>query len=246
VVLSVGTALIDLRSMIKERSRTDEVLSSAWLAAPLIAVALGIAAGLLYMPGLGAAEVFIFIVFGAEVAALVIQAMLIYKLVRRRSLHFRRDAALREALIKYVQQLASSLGKETEVTVELATMNTIHSEAKAEEPWKGPVLWALLSIFIPFAILYVLYFLTKDPPRHDRRQSSFLQQAQSALSKLGKPVVYPSWRQLPERSFFLYLVLTIITGFFALYWYYVLIKDFNEHFKAQWVFEDELLRAVSG
>jgi hypothetical protein len=29
-------------------------------------------------------------------------------------------------------------------------------------------------------------------------------------------------------------------GLFLIYWYYVLIKDLNEHFRAQWQFEDQI------
>jgi len=115
-----------------------------------------------------------------------------------------------------------------------------------EEREKSAVVWIVLSI-ITLGILgiYVLYFLTKDPPNHDHRQLSFMQQAQSAASKLGMTVVVPTWKSLPDRSFFLYFILTIVTaGLFGIYWYYVLFKDFNEHFKAQWVFEDQLVSTI--
>jgi hypothetical protein len=54
-------------------------------------------------------------------------------------------------------------------------------------------------------------------------------------------VILPSWKTLPERSFFIYLILTLLTcGLFLIYWYYVLIKDLNDHFGAQWQFEDQI------
>ena len=47
---------------------------------------------------------------------------------------------------------------------------------------------------------------------------------------------------LPDRSFVLYLILTIITlGIFGIYWLYVLLKDPNEHFKHHILVEDRLL-----
>ncbi len=30
--------------------------------------------------------------------------------------------------------------------------------------------------------------------------------------------------------------MTVLVGVFAIYWYWVIIKDYNEHFKAQWGF----------
>ena len=62
---------------------------------------------------------------------------------------------------------------------------------------------------------------------------------------MGKVVVNPSWKALPSRSFVLYFILSIVTlGIFEFYWSYVLIKDFNEHFKAQWQFEDSLMSVI--
>ncbi len=166
-----------------------------------------------------------------------------YKLIRRRNQHFRRDRMLREGLINYVRGLAAERGMEVKMSTELATMTSVHSEANGEEDEKSPILWVILSI-ISFGLLglYVSYFLTKDPHKHDVRQSAFMQQVQSAFSKLEKTVVFPFWKSLPDRSFFLYLILTwLTTGFFGLYWNYVLITDFNDHFKAQWQVEDQLL-----
>jgi hypothetical protein len=70
---------------------------------------------------------------------------------------------------------------------------------------------------------------------------AFMQQVQSAFSKFEKTVVFPFWKSLPDRSYFLYLILWFITGLFSLYWNYVLITDFNDHFRAQWQVEDQLL-----
>ena len=69
--------------------------------------------------------------------------------------------------------------------------------------------------------------------------------ARNALSKLGFPAGRPfTIQRLPERSFALYLVLTIFTGIFVYYWLYALVKDPNEHFKYQWEFEDNLTSSL--
>lgn len=51
--------------------------------------------------------------------------------------------------------------------------------------------------------------------------------------------------RLPDRSMILYVILTIFTGIFALYWLYVLVKDPNDHFANQWRFEDSLVAAIA-
>ena len=179
---------------------------------------------------------------GGLVVAIILFVLPWYRLMKRRNGHFRRDRILREGLINYIRGMAAERGMEAKMTVELATMTAIHSEANGEEDEKSPVLWIVLSI-ITFGLLglYVWYFLTKDPHKHDVRQLAFMQQVQSSFSKLEKTVVFPFWKSLPDRSYFLYLILWIITGLFALYWNYVLITDFNDHFRAQWQVEDQLL-----
>jgi hypothetical protein len=122
-------------------------------------------------------------------------------------------------------------------------MTTVHSESNGEEDEKSAILWIVLSV-ITFGLIgiYVSYFLTKDPHGHDVRQLAFMQQVQSSFSKFQKTIVFPFWKAMPSRSFFLYLILTWLTfGLFALYWNYALISDFNGHFKAQWQIEDQLI-----
>jgi hypothetical protein len=166
-----------------------------------------------------------------------------YKLIRRRSEHFRRDKILREGLISYIRGVASERGIEAQMSTEIATMTTVHSESNGEEDEKSAILWIVLSV-ITFGLIgiYVSYFLTKDPHGHDVRQLAFMQQVQSSFSKFQRTIVFPFWKAMPGRSFFLYLILTWLTfGLFALYWNYALISDFNGHFKAQWQIEDQLI-----
>lgn len=235
----------------RRRVETDRIMSPLWILAPLLGfvtyIAIAIIIVRLYGPMALMRGTSYAIFMAASLVYLVIQAVLLYLLIKRRSEHLIRDVGIRESLINYIRSLAAETGKAELVTAEVATMSSIHAEANAEERYKSPILWTILCI-IPmigwFIALYVFYFLTKDPIRHDRRQTAFIQQAQLALSKLGRVVAFPTWKQLPDRSYFLYLILTLITGIFAIYWLYVLIKDFNEHFKAQWQFEDQVYSAM--
>jgi uncharacterized membrane protein HdeD (DUF308 family) len=189
--------------------------------------------------------VMIAVIVVGYVVALACAVYVIYHLLKRRSAHFRRDSELRSGILGYLKAKAAQRRKEAEVSSEITTMNLIHSEALGEEREKSAVMWTILTFLVPFVCIYVLYFLTKDAPNHDRRQLAFMQQAQSAGSKLGISLVVPSWKSLPERSFALYFILSLIISIFMIYWYYVLIKDFNEHFKAQWQLEDQLVPSIS-
>lgn len=236
---------------IRIRRETDDVMSALWILSPLLGLvaflavlfggaALGVAAG-----GTGGAALAGGLVglIGGIIIYIILALLPWYKLIRRRSEHFKRDRILREGLISYIRGVASEKGIESQMGTEIATMTTVHSESNGEEDEKSAILWIVLSI-ITFGLIgiYVSYFLTKDPHGHDVRQLAFMQQVQSSLSKFGKTMVFPFWKAMPGRSFFLYLILTWLTfGLFALYWNYVLITDFNDHFKAQWQIEDQLV-----
>jgi hypothetical protein len=235
---------------IRIRRETDDIMSALWILSPLL--------GLVGFIAILIGGAFIGSVFGSSSAGLagglvgliggiivyILLALLPwYKLIRRRSEHFRRDKILREGLISYIRGVASERGIEAQMSTEIATMTTVHSESNGEEDEKSAILWIVLSV-ITFGLIgiYVSYFLTKDPHGHDVRQLAFMQQVQSSFSKFQKTIVFPFWKAMPSRSFFLYLILTWLTfGLFALYWNYALISDFNGHFKAQWQIEDQLI-----
>jgi hypothetical protein len=106
---------------------------------------------------------------------------------------------------------------------------------------------AILVSLVMFVLeLYLLYFLTKTMLEHDARWSMFAYNSGRALLKLGfRPLIAYRTPRLPDRSMVLYIILTIFTGIFALYWLYVLVKDPNDHFASQWRFEDSLVAAIA-
>ena len=235
---------------IRIRRETDDVMSALWILSPFLGIvafiailfggfAVGSSAG--SRAGILAGGL-VGVVLGL-IVAIIFWQLPYYKLIRRRSEHFRRDKILREGLLTYIRGVASERGIEPQMSMEIATMMTVHSESSGDEDEKSAVLWIILSI-ITFGLvgIYVSYFLTKDPHNHDVRQLAFMQQVQNSFSKFQKTIVFPFWKAMPSRSFFLYLILTWITGFFVLYWNYTLISDFNEHFKAQWQIEDQLIQ----
>ena len=167
-----------------------------------------------------------------------------YMLVNRRSTHFKRQKFLSEDLIVTIVSLAKK--KEIEVETILSPVKRTVREANAEETEKSAILWAILSAIVPFAQWYVNYFLLKDFYRHEQREDGFWEDLGRAMNKLGINFSVPRRTEaMPNRSFVLYLILTIITmGLFGVYWIYVLLKDPNEHFKYHIEAESQLLSAL--
>ncbi|MDD1756869.1 MAG: DUF4234 domain-containing protein, partial [Methanomassiliicoccales archaeon] len=183
-----------------------------------------------------------------SIVSSVIYAIINYKLLKRKNDHIKRETALRAGIIDYFRAKGAANFKEQALASQIATMQSIQSDSTTDDRDHNAILFTIL-LFIPIVNiivqLYIAYVLTKFDYKHDRRWHAFTQQAQSAGQELGMPLVLPSWKTLPERSFVIYLILTILTlGLFWFYWYYCFIKDLNEHFKAQWQFEDQFLRSL--
>jgi len=104
----------------------------------------------------------------------------------------------------------------------------------------------VVSLIILVLEFYLLYFLTKTMLEHDTRWGIFAYYSGRALVKLGFPtnVKYDA-PQLPDRSMPLYIILTLFTGVFLLYWTYVLIKDPDEHVRHHRRFEDNLMATLT-
>jgi len=235
---------------IRARVQTDEILSIMWIFLPIIAsiaAVIGIAIGVMFLVvgwWVGAAFVVWAGVIIALVVATVLFALLNYRLINRQNQHMRREEVLRGTLIEYIKSHSHEKNLTQLLSSQISTMESIQYDAKSRERETSAVLFAIL-IVIPVVgwifLLYVLYVLTEFPYQHDRRWHAYTQQAQSAASHLGMTVILPSWKTLPDRSYIIYLVLTLLTGgLFLIYWYYVLIKDMNNHFNAQWQFEDQI------
>lgn len=170
--------------------------------------------------------------------------ILIYKLVRRRNTHFKRQNFLYEDTVAAVKAVAAKKGVDVEVG--LASCERTVREAKAEETEKGAMLWAILSAVLFPALWYVWYFLMKDFYTHERREDGFWEDISRIMDKCGTRFSVPRRTEaMPERSFALYLILAIITlGWFGIYWLYVLLKDPNQHFRYHIQVEDQLLSAL--
>jgi predicted permease len=170
--------------------------------------------------------------------------ILTYKLIKRRNTHFKRQSFLFEDIVAAMRAIAEKKG--IDVNVELSSCERTVREAKAEETEKGAVLWAILSAIIFLAQWYVYYFLMKDFYKHERREDGFWEDLRRTLDKCG--VTFSAPRRMeatPDRSFVLYLILTIITlGLFGIYWIYVLLKDPNQHFRYHMQIEDQLLSTL--
>ena len=103
----------------------------------------------------------ILIVLLVSIALAISHAILIYKLVQRRDMHFQRDAILRQGMEEYLAAVSAS--KQVDLNVERWTMNTLHLGTPSNERSAG--LWAMLVgliAIIPIIGIIFLYVLLGD------------------------------------------------------------------------------------
>jgi uncharacterized membrane protein len=256
--------LENLRRDLRTRLESDRQMSGAWAIVPLLPVIVGIVATVLFFallfsslasvpggritnstaPGLAAGFVgALFIYYISYFIVLILVAVLIFKLVSRRNTHFNRQILLQEDLVNMAKELAAKKG--VDVSILINNMERNVREARLEETEKNATLYALLYGLV---WIYTAYFLMKDFFKHERREDLFINDLLRTFNALGVPINFPYRNPpIPDRSFALYFVLTLITGsIFGVYWVYVLISDPNNHFRQQMLIEDTIMAQLSG
>jgi hypothetical protein len=241
-----SAARAHIAESIKRRAASDELIKGWYTYIPAVAVIFGLLtlAILIYIAGLETGILLgLFFMFCVGFA---IMAVLNYKLVKRYNAHAKREAALRTGIIEFVRAAAEEQGMMEQVANEVSTMESVNRDALAHE--REASLLATPFAAVPLAGFvaeyYALHAITGPAATHDRRWHALMQQAGSASTKLGFELMLPSSKVIPKRSFALYLVLSLALFPFLAYWYFVLIKDMNEHFEAQWTVEDSLMSTL--
>jgi len=263
----VSIPLENLRRDLRTRLESDKQMSGAWAIVPLLPTIVGIAvtaivfavifSSLANIPRtttptnstITAVGPLVAALFGAIILAylsyfilLILVIVLIFKLVSRRNNHFNRQILLQEDLVGMAKELAAKKG--VDLSVLLNNMERNVREARLEETEKNATLYAIIGGLV---WIYTAYFLMKDFFKHERREDLFINDMLRTFNALGVPINFPYRNPpIPDRSFALYFVLTLITGgIFGVYWVYVLVTDPNNHFRQQMLMEDTIMAQLS-
>jgi len=239
-------------------------MSGAWAIVPLLPIIVGIVATVLFLafllssfatvprgtPVTNSTTVRLFgALFGALIiyyisyfVVLILVAVMIFKLVSRRNTHFNRQILLQEDLVSMARELAAK--RRVDVSILLNNMERNVREARLEEAEKNATLYAVLGGIV---WIYAAYFLMRDFFKHERREDLFINDMLRTFNALGVSINFPYRNPpIPDRSFALYFVLTLITAsIFGVYWVYVLVTDPNNHFRQQMLMEDTIMAQLS-
>lgn len=172
--------------------------------------------------------------------------VVLYRNIKRHDEHFRRESALNNDLLHAVKDRIQAAGVDPLSLPEIAALESaIRQKAESEQP-KGAALWLILTLISGLAGIYVIYFLTVDYFHHEQRQIDIVNKANAAFASAGLPISMRYDQRLPQRHFWLNLLVNIATiGIWGIIWSYRLLSDPNRHFENQWQWEDNLARYLA-
>ncbi len=239
--------LEQVRAQVRRREETDRKVSYAWLIFLILGaiVVLALIAVIFAFPALQPIiyGVAILVIYGVAILVQIPYLILLYMLISRRNRHFARQQRLFEYTLEFLRE--ASKARNVNPEARLMSVERELREARDEEGEKNAVIWVILTLFTGILGLYVYYFLMKDFPKHERREDRILEDVNAALTSMGAMPLPKREEAIPNRSFALYFVLSLVTvGIFAIYWLYTLIRDPNIHFREQARIEDDLIRRI--
>ena len=155
---------------------------------------------------------------------------MIYYAIKRRNDHFLRQKKLEKLIL-------TKLGENQKIK------NAIPENLKQKnelEPKNEKILTILTLLIIPG--FYLFYSLKRDLQKHEEYEQVFLNKINNLAKNSDLPLNIQSYATTPSFPKNRYILLSIATlGLAAAYWLYRIFNDYNNHFKMQWIIEDELL-----
>ena len=184
----------------------------------------------------------VFAVYGLSIfgffIVLLFGAVAFYYMVDRRNQHFARQQLLFSSLHRYLSSAAQTGASES-----ISRLRHISEDSVFGERPRPAGVWAILFLFVsPIAGLALPFDLTHDLSFHEELQTKYQTTLIDAFREAGyQPPTFPPTK-LHKREPLLFIILSAITaGLFWIYWFYTLLRDYNEHFAEQARFEDQIL-----
>jgi len=248
-----------IESLVRRRTETDRRMGYKWMIVPLLPVGAAIAIGAIsvgilvsILPRIGnlsqptTAESAIEPILGGMLGGVIVffavlffGALSFYYLIDRRNHHFGRQQLLFSTLHLY-------LASKVPASETISQLGYLSEDSIYAEGVRPAGLWALLFLFLsPIVALIASYSLTQDMRKHDELQSKYQVALAPSLVEAGfQEPNFPTYKP-HNRDPVLFIILTAITGgLFWIYWYYTLLKDYNEHFTDQAKFEEQILNTL--
>jgi hypothetical protein len=252
-----------IESLVRRRTETDRKMGYTWMIVPFLPLGVAIAIGATFvgilvsvLPRIGnlsqptTAESAIAPIVGATLAlfgvgvivffaVLFFGALSFYYLIDRQNRHFGRQQLLFSTIHLY-------LASKVPASENISQLGYLSQDSTYAEGARPAGLWALLFLFLsPIVALIASYSLTQDMRKHDDLQCKYQVALAPSLVEAGFQEPNFSTYKPYNRDPVLFIILTAITGgLFWIYWYYTLLRDYNEHFANQAKFEEQILKTL--
>jgi len=153
---------------------------------------------------------------------------MIYYSMKRRNTHFSRQEELESLILNKLRNNPEKI--------------TPDSSKIKKLPSRDSGLWTFATLLIVPGF-YLFYSLKRDLQKHEEHEHEFLAETIAYSKDSGMNLniqSYGTTSSFPKNKYIFLSVATL--GLAAAYWLYRIFNDYNNHFKMQWIIEDELLR----
>ena len=171
----------------------------------------------------------------------------LYQLMRRSVEHNRRRVELLDAATTFAWERAQQHGLADELRGDFQRISErmrVLNELRAE--FRDPALWTVLTLVSGGIAQYVAWILIDaDLVRHDEAERAIEADLAAIFTRFGRLITAPEAAPLKGRHHAVgRVVATFVSlGFYSIWWMRDLMNEGNEHFEANWRFEDDLARA---
>lgn len=172
----------------------------------------------------------------------------VYQMVRRARDHNARRIELLDAATTVAWERAHAQGRAEElrphferIAAEMVPLRQLTTE------FREPAIWVVLAIFAPGIVeLIVLVLLDQDLVQHDYHEGAVENELAFVYTSLGTPMGAPDPARLHQPYAYAgRVVASVVTcGIYTFFWLNDSFRDGNDHFRANWVWEDGLAGAV--
>lgn len=205
-----------------------------------------------------------------------VYAVIAYAMIDRANKHLDRERAVMAAVAKVLGKLgAPASRRSTWDTWDAPTGPTAYGAKRSPLFWALVVILPLMAalpqdyavlvgdfdlsgslqyisypVILVHAVLlfYMLHMVTDDTWKHDQAWTDFARSTKVSIARAGGTAGgLDEGFAMQKRPTVLFIVLAIVTfGLLLIYWWYVAVKDPNQHYNKQARFEDQLIDLLSG
>ena len=169
-----------------------------------------------------------------------------YQLMRRDRDHNRRRLELLDGATAHAWEVAGQRGLQDELRPNFERLSGhVNNMRGMTSDFRDPVIWLVLALLTGIATLVAFIFMDQDLVKHETAEMGAQIELSEIYRHLGVQLSTGPAVAKGNHSYGGRIVASIFTGgLYFLWWLADIMREGNNHFQANWVWEDELANAV--